>query len=43
MPENVECTECGTRVLGVVVDEVRPLKYEACPECGGVEFRSLVD
>lgn len=41
MPEHIRCSECGVTLLGLVIEEAKPLSRNDCPKCGGGDFTSL--
>lgn len=41
--ENIECVECGERVLGLSFGDPKPVGREDCPHCGETEFARLSD
>jgi Zn finger protein HypA/HybF involved in hydrogenase expression len=41
MPENIRCSECEVTLLGLVVEEAKPLNRDDCPKCGGSDFTPL--
>lgn len=41
MPENIECANCGARVLGRSSGKPEPIVADDCHECGGTEFSRI--
>lgn len=41
MPENIECEDCGTRILGFSSGDPQPIARNECPNCGAAEFTRL--